>query len=148
MGVYNPNAIMPKNCAVCHEDCKYRNITAHKRHKRCPLVEVKTPLPSAEKQGEWIAKSIETYELPEGQIIVEYDASGVGLISRECMEMLMGTLATNKPKRGEWIPIIEGNEFGETYQSGIYCSECGETLRCEANFCPNCGARMKGADNE
>lgn len=43
MGVYNPNAIMPNNCAVCNEECKYRNITAHKRHKRCPLIEVKTP---------------------------------------------------------------------------------------------------------
>lgn len=53
-----------------------------------------------------------------------------------------------KPKQGEWMPIIEGNEFGETYQSGIYCSECGETLGCEANFCPNCGARMKGVDDE
>ena len=43
MGVYNPLAEMPKNCAVCHEECKHRNITAHKRHKRCPLVEVKMP---------------------------------------------------------------------------------------------------------
>ena len=48
-----------------------------------------------------------------------------------------------EPKRGEWIPIIEGNEFGEPYQSGIYCSECGETLGYEANYCPNCGAKMK-----
>lgn len=46
-------------------------------------------------------------------------------------------------KRGEWMPIIEGNEFGEPYQSGIYCSECGETLGYEANYCPNCGAKMK-----
>lgn len=55
---------------------------------------------------------------------------------------------TIEPKRGEWMPIIEANEFGEVYQAGIYCSECGETLGCEANFCPNCGARMKGADDE
>ena len=48
-----------------------------------------------------------------------------------------------EPKRGKWIPIIEGNEFGEPYQSGIYCSECGETLGYEANYCPNCGAKMK-----
>ena len=54
---------------------------------------------------------------------------------------------TIEPKRGEWMPIIEVNEFGETYQSGIFCSECGETLGCESNFCPNCGARMKGADD-
>ena len=59
---------------------------------------------------------------------------------------------------GEWMPIIEANEFGEVYQVGIYCSECGETLVCEANFCPNCGAKMfakdinvpnkKGADDD
>ena len=48
-----------------------------------------------------------------------------------------------EPKRGEWMPIIEANEFGEVYQAGIYCSECGETLGCEANFCPNCGADMR-----
>ena len=47
-------------------------------------------------------------------------------------------------KRGKWLPIIEVNEFGESYQSGIYCSECGETLGCEANYCPNCGADMRG----
>ena len=53
-----------------------------------------------------------------------------------------------RPK-GEWMPIIEANEFGEAYQAGIYCSECGETLGCEANFCPNCGADMrKGAEDE
>ena len=45
--------------------------------------------------------------------------------------------------RGERMPIIEANEFGEVYQVGIYCSECGETLGCETNFCPNCGADMR-----
>ena len=51
-------------------------------------------------------------------------------------------------KRGEWMPIIEANQFGEAYQAGIYCSECGETLGCEANFCPCCGADMRGDNNE
>lgn len=50
-----------------------------------------------------------------------------------------------EPKRpkGEWMPIIEANELGDTYKAGIYCSECGETLSYEANFCPNCGADMR-----
>ena len=43
---------------------------------------------------------------------------------------------------GEWLPIIEVNEYGEPYQSGVYCSECGETSIYEPNYCPNCGARM------
>lgn len=50
--------------------------------------------------------------------------------------------------KGEWLPIIEATEMGEPYIAGIYCSECGETLRCEANYCPNCGAKMKGVHDE
>lgn len=45
-------------------------------------------------------------------------------------------------RHGEWLPIIEVNECGEPYQSGVYCSECGETSIYEPNYCPNCGARM------
>ena len=49
---------------------------------------------------------------------------------------------------GEWRPIIEENEFGEVYQTGIYCSECGEVLVWEANYCPNCGADMREREGE
>jgi len=45
-------------------------------------------------------------------------------------------------KRGKWMPIYDGTELGEVYQSGVYCSECDEELQCEPNYCPNCGARM------
>ena len=45
---------------------------------------------------------------------------------------------------GKWLPIIEANEYGDVYQCGTYCSECGEKLQSEPNFCPNCGARMDG----
>lgn len=49
---------------------------------------------------------------------------------------------------GEWRPIIEENEFGEVYQTGIYCSECGEVLVWKANYCPNCGADMREREGE
>lgn len=45
-------------------------------------------------------------------------------------------------KTGEWMEIIEVNELGEPYQSGVYCSECGHTDCYEPNYCPACGARM------
>lgn len=50
--------------------------------------------------------------------------------------------SVDRPK-GEWISIIEVNDFGEPYQAGIYCSECGETFGHETNFCPYCGADMR-----
>ena len=46
-------------------------------------------------------------------------------------------------RTGEWVPIIQVTEKGEPYIAGIYCSECGETLGCEANYCPNCGSKMR-----
>lgn len=52
--------------------------------------------------------------------------------------------AMAKRKTGKWMPIIEANEYGETYQAGCYCSECDEVLQYEPNFCPNCGADCRG----
>ena len=53
--------------------------------------------------------------------------------------------------RGEWIRTFDGNEWY------WYCSNCKEQWYEEdlwmggnefPHFCPNCGARMKGADDE
>jgi hypothetical protein len=46
-------------------------------------------------------------------------------------------------KQGEWERIPY------SFVGGFRCSCCGiKTLEKHWNFCPNCGARMKGADNE
>ena len=45
-----------------------------------------------------------------------------------------------EPKRGRWIPVDNGHH--------VRCSECGRCGFASDNFCPNCGARMKGADDE
>ena len=46
-----------------------------------------------------------------------------------------------EPKRGEWISLHNGK---------WKCSECGieVLIYAKGNFCPNCGAKMKGADDE
>lgn len=49
-------------------------------------------------------------------------------------------------RHGKWMEIIEVNELGDAYQSGVYCSECGYTDSYEPNYCPNCGARMDEVD--
>lgn len=45
-----------------------------------------------------------------------------------------------EPKRGKWI--------WDEQILGLVCSECKELGVERSNFCPNCGARMKGADDE
>lgn len=49
---------------------------------------------------------------------------------------------TIEPKRGEWLPDENGD---------FRCTNCGRIAEWEFfedNFCPNCGADMKGADDE
>lgn len=53
-------------------------------------------------------------------------------------------LPSIKQKKGKWL---------NNYQPGYKCSECGGYLEIdcgdvEMNFCPNCGADMRGEDGE
>ena len=58
---------------------------------------------------------------------------------------------TIEPKRGEWAKRTHNTLIAQV--NFAYCSECGQPIMHEHtrplwNFCPNCGARMKGADDE
>ena len=47
-------------------------------------------------------------------------------------------------KKGKWIPQFD--KWGDyvTTTEGYKCSECGEFDTMKDNFCPNCGADMRG----
>ena len=46
---------------------------------------------------------------------------------------------------GDWAWQIDGR--GNCWRV-IECSECGKGVSVESNYCPHCGARMKGAEHE
>ena len=49
--------------------------------------------------------------------------------------------------QGKWKRRLVDNGFNADW----VCSECGYRVKTDFvsfNFCPNCGARMKGADDE
>ncbi len=73
------------------------------------------------------------------------DTLGVSDRDIEFAEMLdeAPTIDAVPVKHGKWMEIIEVNELGDAYQSGVYCSECGHTDCYESNFCPDCGADMR-----
>ena len=54
--------------------------------------------------------------------------------------------------QGKWVTEYNGNGWNDYWN--YTCSNCGkkyeraDTVLYNARYCPNCGARMKGADDE
>lgn len=91
-----------------------------------------------------------TYALPNGKkAVFEYDVCGIGKITLECMDELMGMIA-DRPQ-GEWIfKTVFPNDKSEFPMGYLVCSVCGShhSNSTPCNYCDNCGAKMKGADDE
>lgn len=54
------------------------------------------------------------------------------------------SLPSAEPKTGEWIYNVDNESISELWN----CSECGQWSFAKTNYCPNCGKRMKGENNE
>jgi len=55
--------------------------------------------------------------------------------------------AQPEPHEGEWVQVSAQRYF--TSASYFYrCNVCGENNPRNTNYCPNCGAKMKGAEHE
>lgn len=48
--------------------------------------------------------------------------------------------------RGEWVEF--DIDYGGIPTVGYQCSECGQSNGFLTDFCPNCGADMRGGKNE
>ncbi len=66
-----------------------------------------------------------------------------GFIGETCAIEAVNDAPTIEPKRGEWI--IKQKGFGVEAK---VCSVCGVEKNNMSNFCPNCGADMRGADDD
>ena len=72
---------------------------------------------------------------------------GLGLIESYINDIKELPTAQPEPHEGHWI---EGKIYRDVIECN--CSECGQLMTTAAsvrmNYCPNCGARMKGEANE
>ena len=68
----------------------------------------------------------------------------VGTINPQMVEWAIKALKGADRPQGEWI--VQEDDYHHYWE----CSECGMGVGLDdiRNFCPNCGAHMKGADDE
>ena len=53
-----------------------------------------------------------------------------------------------KQSVGEWKEHVRVSKEGKPLLRHYQCNLCGVYLATQANFCPNCGAKMKGEPHE
>ena len=53
-------------------------------------------------------------------------------------------------RRGKWMHDLLVVPLSNTVKESIQCSECGThwDIDCDFAYCPNCGARMEGKEQE
>lgn len=56
--------------------------------------------------------------------------------------------AEAEPRTGKWIDRSEGGRIRYPWWESCECNKCGETASGAYNFCPNCGADMRGSEVE
>ena len=55
--------------------------------------------------------------------------------------------AQPEQKKGKWVYDSESYPLGNP--AGYYnCNQCGESVLCKSNYCPNCGADMRGDEDD
>ena len=108
------------------------------------LISRRAAIDALDEQIEQCNKALGSFDIsPKDEYAIKVERA-----SLKAYRELLENLPSAQPERaeGEWIP------FDVEYE----CSHCGIILQFNdgtpkdnnANFCPNCGARMKGYSNE
>ena len=90
-------------------------------------------IPSAEPMPDYI----------DNILVVRHYCNGMVAMNEECYKRLQ---TRDEPKSGEWVYGTDEDGNEDVYP--WTCSICGEKYPWCPNYCPHCGARMKGADDE
>lgn len=73
-------------------------------------------------------------------LVKDCKASDEGMLNMYDIVCDLQDIPSAQRNPGKWKPISDG--YLEIYE----CDQCGETEDYERNFCPNCGADMRGVE--
>ena len=63
-----------------------------------------------------------------------------------CKHHFSSVFGATERAKGKWI--TNSPTASKFFNPGRHCSLCGRIVEFSENFCPNCGADMRGDDNE
>jgi len=120
--------------------CAYETIECYEARKAIRA------LPSADRPSEIIYGNEHNCMMT---IFGECSYAETGCGDCAVVEKVRKALSADRPQ-GEWIYHRELMLDKEYYPSRFECDQCHHYVIAgnDRNFCPNCGARMKGADDE
>ena len=137
--IYIKDMDRPVDCLGCRISCKHESYMVIGRPADCPLEEAKT--------GDIISRADAIDALSRSSVYawsIEQDQT-----AHNWALNIIKALPSAEAVQGEWIDI-------DNYYRLATCSHCHKVTMFEKwgedtkpyNFCPNCGARMKGGDSE
>lgn len=62
-------------------------------------------------------------------------------------DIVINNWNSRKQSEGEWLEQVRVSKEGKPLLRHYKCNLCGVYLATQANYCPNCGARMKGGES-
>lgn len=69
-------------------------------------------------------------------------------VRTECVRATIGHMPTiEERKKGKWLKSYADHEAFGVRPFFRYCSACNESTVFPYNFCPNCGADMRGEEH-
>jgi hypothetical protein len=101
----------------------------HTETHACDLISRQAAIDAIDNANDGLAKDDYTYGVQSGMEKAKY---------------VIEELSSAEPqrKKGQWILVSDG------YTDCVKCDKCGEVFDVEKNFCPNCGADMRGEQDE
>lgn len=127
-----------RNCGSTSRDC---GLCFYKNHPVCNFQMAIDAADALEAAGKRIAELEKQAEHTD-----QVDAMNFAMHLKQVARI--AELEAQLPKRGEWIKYNNPN-YSPFDDSGEYlyqCNKCGKVVIQETNYCPNCGARMDGAE--